>query len=197
MQLFSVLITLFQFYAVQLCSAQWIFLCGLWLKTVESSWLLGISQRILGCYASYSWSGDLGFLRLMRLFPLIPLFSSLWCWKCRSGRGPPLPQLYPQPQGWVFRRLFQVFRRLLQSFPSPVRPLRRRDPIVVLAVVFALVGKAFKLCHRNRITLLYPEWLQLRRSIFEIRFGFPRALIILRSWWVMVRFIELITARHT
>lgn len=78
-QLFPVLITLFRFYAMQLYSAEWIFLRSLWLKTLESSWLLGISQRILGRYASYSWSGDLGFLRLMQLFPLILIFSFPRC----------------------------------------------------------------------------------------------------------------------
>lgn len=75
MQLFPVLITLFQFYSIQLCSAECIFLHGLWLKTLESSWILGISQKILDHYTSYSWSGDLGFLRLMKLFPW-SLFSS-------------------------------------------------------------------------------------------------------------------------
>jgi len=61
------------------CSAEWIFLHGLLLQTLESSWLLDISQRILGHYASYCWSSDLRFLRLVQLSPLVPVFSFSWC----------------------------------------------------------------------------------------------------------------------
>lgn len=73
--LFPALMALFQLCSVQLHSAEQLFLRGPWLRTLESSWCFGISQRILGHYASYSWSGDLGFLRLMQLFPLIPVLS--------------------------------------------------------------------------------------------------------------------------
>lgn len=113
-----------------------LFLCGLWLKTLESSWLLGISQRILGHYASYSWSGDLGLWRLTRLFPLIPVFSfnpyfllpvvlevQSWAWTSPALAVATAMQLdFSRGSSWAF-------------------PARCGDPIVVLAVVFAPVEK--------------------------------------------------------
>lgn len=72
------------------------------------------------------------FLRLTRLFPLIPLFTSipissfLRCWKCRSGQKPSVPWLCPWPCASTSQRLLLGFpeapprfsRGSSQAFPA-------------------------------------------------------------------------------
>lgn len=132
MQLFSVLITLFQFYSIQLYSAERIFLRGLWLKTLESSWLLEISRRIFRALRFLFLQRWFGFLRLMRLFPLISYFLlpvvlevQVWTWSSSALAVRTATRL--------------GFQEAPPSFQEV--PPNHFQPGPTAAVVFALVAK--------------------------------------------------------
>lgn len=155
-----------RFISALLHSAERVFLRGLWLQTLESSWLFGINQRIFGHYAAYSWSGNLGFLRLTRLFPLIPIFSfnpyflllvvleaQIWPWSSSALAVPTATCL-------SFPKAPPRFSRG-SSWEFPARSW------CWLAFCSGGEGKVFQFCHHNRITLLNPERFQLQSSIWR------------------------------